>query len=153
KPGFAAVTLATLALGIGATTVMFTVVDRVLLRPLPFPAPDRLVTVTGHAQDSRDALQYLAYPDFLDCRRGSRALELAGWVFNSATLSEPGEAEYEDQFQISHNLFAVLGVPLLHGRAFLSDEDKPGGNPVAILGYSMWQRRFGGNPGAVGATV
>jgi len=153
KPGFAAITLATLALGIGATTVMFTVVDSVLLKPLPFPEPDRLVAVTGHLDNSQYAMQYLAYPDFLDCRRDSRSLDMAGWVFDSATLSEPGEAEYEQQFVISHNLFSVLGVRPFRGRAFLPEEDKLGGTPVAILGYSLWQRHFGGSPDAIGTTL
>ena len=153
KPGFTAITLATLALGIGATTLMFTVVDSVLLKPLPFPEPDRLVSMTGHMQNSRDALQYLANPDFLDCRRAIRSLDLAGWVYNSGTLSEPGEAEYEQQFEISHNLFAVLGVQLFRGRAFRQEEDQPGATPVAIIGYSLWQRRFASDPAAVGAAL
>ncbi|MFN7998682.1 MAG: ABC transporter permease [Bryobacteraceae bacterium] len=153
KPGFAAVTIATLALGIGATTAMFTVVDGVLLKPLPFPEPERLVTVTGAEENSRFTLQYLAYPDFLDCKRRVRSLELAGWVYSSGTLSEPGEAEYEQRFEISHDLFSVLGVRLLRGRAFLPEEDRPGGTPVAIVGYGLWQRHFGGDPGAVGGTL
>ncbi|HEY1338116.1 MAG TPA: ABC transporter permease, partial [Bryobacteraceae bacterium] len=152
KPGFAAVTLATLALGIGATTLMFTVVDSVLLKPLPFPAPDRLVAVSGHVDDGRFSFQYLAYPDFLDCRRGVRSLDLAGWVFNSATLSEPGEAEYEQVFEITHNVFSVLGVRV-QGREFRPEEDRPEGTPVAILGRSLWQRRFGGDSRAIGSTL
>ena len=153
QPGFTVATLATLALGIGATTVVFTVVDTVLLKPLPFPDAHRLVTVTGHQDTSRFDTQYLAYPDFLDCRRASRSLDMAGWVYNSATLSEPGEAEYEQQFEVSANLFSVLGVRPFRGRAFLSEEDKPGGKPVAILGFVLWQRRFGGSSDAVGATL
>lgn len=153
RPGFAAVALLTLALGTGATTAMFTVIDGVLLKPLPYPDPGRLVEVTGHLADSHWAMQYLAYPDFLDCQRGSRTLDLAGWVYDSATLSEPGEAEYEQQFEMSHNLFSVLGVRPFRGRTFLPEEDKPGGTPVAILGYSLWQRHFGGNPDAVGSTL
>jgi predicted permease len=153
KPGFAGVAVSTLALGIGAATVMFTVVNSVLLKPLPFPEPERLVTVTGHMETSHWALQYLSYQDFLDCRQRSRSMDLAGWVFNSATLSEPGEPEYEQQFEISHDLFSVLGVHLLHGRDFLPEEDKPGSAPVAILGYSLWQRRFAANAGAVGSAL
>lgn len=153
SPGFAIPTLATLALGIGATTVMFTVVESVLLKPLPFREPDRLVTVTGRQDASRYSLQYMAYPDFLDCRRASRSLDMAGWVYNSATLSEPGEAEYEQQFEISDNLFSVLGVRPFRGREFLPEEDRPGGRPVAILGYSLWQRHFGGSTDAVGSTL
>ena len=153
KPGFTAVTLATLALGIGATSVMFTVVDSVLLKPLPFAHPGRLVSVTGHQDNSRFTLQYVSYPDFLDCRRAIGSLDISGWVFNNATLSEPGDAEYEAQAEISYNLFSVLGVPLFHGRAFLPEEDKPGGTPVAILGYSLWQRHFGAGPNVLGTTL
>src|SRR5262249_19303726 len=112
KPGFAVVTLSTLALGIGATTVMFTMVDNVLLKPLPFPEPHRLVAVTSRTENSRYSLQYLANPDFRDCRDRSRSLDLAGWVYNAGTLSAPGEAEYEQQFEISNNIFSVLGVTL-----------------------------------------
>ena len=150
KPGFAAVTLLTLALGIGATTVMFTVINGVLLRPLPYPEPDRLVAVHGHAESSLNVAHFdeqnLSYFDFLDCQRENRSAELAGWVFNSGTMSEPGEAEHVEEFQASSNLFSVLGVPLFLGRSFLPDEDRPGGAPVAILGYSLWQRRFAGTP-------
>ncbi len=153
QPGFTVATVATLALGVGATTVMFTVVERVLLEPLPFPQADRLVTVSGRQETSRYDVQFLAYPDFLDCRRTSRSLDVAGWVYNSATLSDPGEAEYEQQFEISANLFSILGVRPFRGRAFLAEEDKPGGRPVAILGFGLWQRRFAGSPEAVGATL
>src|SRR6202162_743777 len=111
KPGFAVVALATLALGIGATTVMFTVINGVLLTPLPYADPGRLVDVNGHADSLSVAgfeLQNLAYYDFLDCQRESRSLELAGWVFNTGTSSAPGEAERVDAFQASSNLFSLL---------------------------------------------
>jgi len=156
KPGFAAVALSTLALGIGATTVMFTVVNGVLLKPLPYPDPSRLVAVHGKTETWNVALygeQNLAYPDFLDCQRDSRSLALAGLLYDSGTLSEPGEAEHVDELGASSNLFSVLGEPLFLGRAFLPEEDRPGGAPVAILGYSLWQQRFGGNPAAIGASL
>ncbi len=153
KPGFAAVTLSTLALGIGATTIMFTVVNGVLLKPLPFADPGRLVAITAHDADSHYAEQYLSYEDYLICQRRSRSLDMAGWVFSSATLSEPGEAEYEQQFEISSSLFPLLGVRMYSGRSFLSEEDKPGGTPVAIVGYSLWQRHFGGDPATLGGTL
>ena len=154
KPGFAAVALLTLALGIGATTVMFTVIDGVLLKPLPYREPDRLVAVQGHAAElTVFGLQRLAYYDFLDCQRDSRTLELAGWLFDTGTMSEPGEAEHVVEFGASSNLFSVLGVPLFRGRPFLPEEDRPGGAPVAILGYSLWQRRFAGDPAALGMPV
>ncbi len=148
KPGFAAVALLTLALGTGATTVMFTVIDGVLLKPLPYREPDRLVSVHGYAETWNIALfgeQNLAYSDFLDCRRASRSLDIAGRLYTGGTLSEPQPAEYVDNFEASSNLFSVMGVPLFRGRAFLPEEDRPGGTPVAILGYSFWQRRYAGN--------
>jgi predicted permease len=156
RPGFTAVALLTLALGIGATTVMFTVVNGVLLKPLPYREPGRLVSVHGHSETWNVALygqQNLAYPDFLDCRRESHSLDLAGWLYSAGTLSEPGEAQYVVEFQTSANMFSVLGVPLFRGRAFLPEEDRPGGAPVAILGYGLWQRRFAGSPAALGTAL
>ncbi len=146
NPGFAAVALLTLALGIGATTVMFTLINGVLLRPLPYPDPGRLVAVHARSETWDTAIygeQNLAHFDFLDCQRGSRSLDLAGWVYTFGTLSEPGEAEHLEVREASSNLFAVLRVPLFLGRSFLPEEDRQGGAPVAILGYSLWQRRFG----------
>jgi predicted permease len=156
KPEFAAVALSTLALGIGATTVMFTVINGVLLKPLPYPEPSRLVAVHGQSETWNVAAygqQNLAYLDFLDCQRAVHSLALAGLLYDSGTISEPGEAEHVNQFGASSNLFSVLGEPLFLGRAFLPEEDRPGGTPVAILGYSLWQRKFGGNPAALGASL
>src|SRR6266403_753758 len=152
QPGFAGVALLTLALGSGATTVMFTVVNGVLLKPLPYPEPDRLVVVHGHTDTWNAAIygeQNLTYPDFLDCRRSSRSLEMAGFVYSGGILGEPGVPEYVERREITPELFSVLGVPLLRGRAFLPEEDRPGGAPVAILSYSLWQRRFAGEPRTV----
>ncbi|MBV9300969.1 MAG: ABC transporter permease [Acidobacteriaceae bacterium] len=156
KPGFAAVALITLALGTGVTTVMFTVFESVLLKPLPYPEPDKLVAVHGHSETWNAALygeQNVAYLDFRDCRRESRSLDLAGWVFNTGTLSEPGEPEHVDEFEASANLFSVLRVPLFRGRNFSPEEDRPGGARVAILGYSLWHRRFSGNRAVLGMGV
>jgi len=156
KPGFSAVALTTLALGIGATTVMFTVVNGVLLKPLPYAEPSRLVSVQGQTEGWNAALwgkQNLSYPDFLDCQRESHTLDLAGALFNEGTLSEPGDAERVAAFEVTSNLFSVLGVPVFRGRAFLPEEDQPGGTPVVILGYSLWQRKFGGTPAVLGTAV
>ena len=156
RPGFAAVALLTLGLGIGAATVMFTVVNGVLLKPLPYADPGRLVAVHGNTETWNAALygqQNLAYLDFLDCQHQSRSLDLAGWLYDAGTLSEPGDAEHVEEFEASSNLFAVLGVPVVRGRAFLPEEDRPGGAPVAILGYSLWQRRFAGDPAVLGASL
>jgi predicted permease len=156
RPGFASVALLTLALGIGATTVMFTLVNGVLLRPLPFPDPDKLLAVHGESAGWNVEVfgkQNLAYLDFLDCARATNSVELAGVLFDNATLSQPGEPEYVDVREVSANLFDVLQVPLLRGRTFFAEEDKPGATPVAILSYSFWQRHFAGLPEAVGGSI
>ncbi len=152
RPGFAAVALLTLALGTGVTTVMVTVVSGVLLKPLSFPEPDRLVIV--HEQTEKYQDWAFSYPDFLDCRRESQALApMAAWRWASGTVSAPGEAEYVPGRQISAGLFSTFGVALVSGREFRPDEDRPGGVPVAILGYRLWQERFGGRASAIGAQL
>ena len=156
NPGFAAVALLTLALGTGATTVMFTVVNGVLLKPLPYPQPHELVVVHGHSETWNTKIlgeQNVAYPDFLDCKRDSRSLEMAGTLYDGGTVSEPGPPEYVDLRRISSGLFSVLRVNLAHGRAFIPQEDVPGGAPTIILGYSFWQRHFAGNPEVLGTSV
>src|ERR1041385_5552265 len=157
-PGFAAVALLTLALGSGATTVMFTVINGVLLKPLPYPAPDSLVQLHEQTKGQVDFiwgdLWAFAYPNFLDCKRESRSLSpMAAWRWNRGTVSEPGQAEYVDGVEMSSELFSVLGVTPFRGRAFLPEEDRPGAAPVMILGYGLWQRRFGGSPVAIGTPV
>ena len=150
RPGFVAVTLCTLALGIGATTVMFTVINGVLLKPLSYPEPERLVTLHGQTEKYGDNWG-VSYPDFLDCQRTSRALApMAAWSYGGGTMSEPGDAEYVDGRQISSELFAVFGIPLARGRTFLPEEDRPGAPPVAMISYGLWQRRYSGNPSAIG---
>jgi predicted permease len=150
RPGFAAVTLCTLALGIGATTVMFTVINGVLLKPLSYPEPERLVTL--HVQTEQFGNQWgVSYPNFLDCKRSSTSLSpMAAWSYGGGTVSEPGDAEYVSGRQISSELFSVFGVPLAYGRAFLPEEDRPGSAPVAIISYGLWQRRYGGRASAIG---
>ncbi len=149
RPGFAAVAVLTLALGTGATTVMFTVVSGVLLKPLAYPQPDRLVSLHEHSEFD----WAFSYPNFLDCKRESRSLTLAAWRFGGGTISEPGDADYIFGRQISAGLFSVLGIPLYRGRAFLPDEDRPDAAPVAIISYRLWQSRFAGKPDAIGARL
>ncbi len=153
KPGFAAVTLMILALGIGATTVMFTVVNSVLLKPLSFPQPDRLVTVHGFLEQFGD-FWGMSPPDFEDVTRESRSLVMAAWAYDGGgTISAPGEPEYVDGRKISAGLFTTLGVVPLHGRTFHPDEDRPGAAPVAIISFSLWKRRFGSDPAVLGKTL
>jgi predicted permease len=156
RPGFAAVALLTLALGVGATTVMFTLINGVLLKPLPYPQAERLVAVHGHSDTWNTTIygeQNVAYQDFLDCQRESGALDLAAALYIGGTVSEPGEPEYVDLREISANLFSVLRVNLGQGRAFLPEEDVPGGAPAMILSNAFWLRHFAGRPDALGASV
>jgi predicted permease len=155
NPGFAAIALVTIALGIGATTVMFTVVNGVLLKPLPYPEANRLIVVHAHEEDwnMKFGEEKFSYPDFLDCQRESRSMDMAAVVFNNGTVSEPEPPAWVDNFEISSNLFSVLRVPLAQGRPFLPEEDRTGARPVAILSYSFWQHQFGGRPDALGGSL
>src|SRR5260370_5769606 len=155
KPGFAAVALCTLALGSGATTVMFTLVDGVLLKPLPYRAPDRVVALKEKTEQATrwGNLWAFAYPNFLDCRRESRSLALAAWRYGGGTVTSPGDAEYVDGRQISSGLLSLLGVTPSTGRAFLPEEDRPGAAPAVIISHGLWQRRYGASPSAIGALL
>jgi predicted permease len=155
RPGFASVALLTLALGIGATTVMFTVVNSVLLKPYPFPQPSRLVSVQEKTDWSTPFgnIWAFTYPNYLDCKRESRSLGMAAWRWNGGTVSAPGEAGFVVSYQVSSEMFSILGVPLVKGRAFLPEDDRPGAAPVAIISQSLWQSRFGGSASAIGGTI
>ena len=148
-PGFAALALLILALGVGATTVMFTVIDSVLLRPLAFPDSDRLVTVHG-LTDALGESWGASYPDFVDARRDSRTLMMAAWRYSGGTISAPGDPEYVSARQISAALFDILGVRLSLGRPFRPEDDHAGGPPLAIISHSLWQRLFGGSLSVIG---
>jgi predicted permease len=149
KPGFTAITLLILGLGIGATTTMFIVVNSVLLRPLPFPDPNRLIILHGFMKDLGEIWGF-SYPDLKDLRSGIRSIALAGWTYSSGTITAPGEPEHVDGRQVSAELFPVLGVVPRLGRGFRTDEDRPGATPVVIISYDLWHRRFNADPAAIG---
>jgi putative ABC transport system permease protein len=148
-PGFAAIALLILAVGIGATTVMFTLINGVLLRPLSFPNADRLLALHGSTAALGESRGF-SYPDFLDARGASRSMTMAAWRYGGGAIGAPGDPEYVIGRQISADLFDVLGVPLALGRAFRAEEDRPGAAPVAVISFALWQRRFGGSPAAIG---
>jgi len=148
KPGFAAITVLISALGIGATTVMFTVINSVLLKPLPFSEPARLVVLHGFLEHLGEFWGF-SYPDFKDIHQQSRSLAVAGWTYTGGTIGAPGEPQYVDGRRISADLFPILGISPLYGRGFRSDEDRPGAAPVAIISYDLWQRRFAGDRSAL----
>lgn len=144
RPGFVLVALATLGLGIGASAVMFTVIQGVLYRPYPYRQPSQLLQLQEQTVQATQwgNLWAFSYPNFLDLQRGCRALQLAAFRFGGGTVVKPGKAEYVDGREISAGLFALLGVPLARGREFLPGEDKAGAAPVAIVSYEFWQSFF-----------
>jgi len=154
-PGFAVVALLTLALGSGATTVMFTVINGVLLKPLPYAEPDRLVALQEKTEKATQFgnLWSLAYPNYIDCRNETHSLAMAAWRYSGGTIAGPGDPEYVDGFQVSSGIFEILGVKFKHGRGFLPEEDRLGSAPVAIISDGLWQRRFGGHADAIGKAL
>jgi putative ABC transport system permease protein len=142
-PGVSIIVIIALALGIGANSAIFSVVNAVLLRPLPFDQPDSLVFL-NEKSPVLDEMS-ISYPNFTDWRAQNQSFEKMG-VYNrgSYNLTGAGEAERIVTAQMSADLFSVLRVNALHGRLFTNDEDKPGAAPVVVLSYGLWQRRFGG---------
>ncbi|MGB6835744.1 MAG: ABC transporter permease [Candidatus Acidiferrum sp.] len=146
SPGFTAVVILTLALGIGANTAIFSVVSAVLLQPLPYPQPDQLVALQRIDLRSGEQVQSQSYPDFADLRAQSKSLEaLAAYDEGSATMTGMGDPIHLTMGIFSADMFNVLRVPPILGREFTEAEDKPGTH-VALLSYRLWKTRFGGDP-------
>jgi putative ABC transport system permease protein len=143
SPGVTFVVVLALALGIGANTAIFSVVDAVLLRPLPYPESDKLVALNETSKTMDDIS--ISYPNFTDWRNQNQVFEKIG-VFNRASynLTGVGEPERIITAQASADLFAALRANPAIGRLYSNEEDKPGGTPVVVLSYGLWQRRFGG---------
>jgi putative ABC transport system permease protein len=155
-PGFTAIAVITLALGIGANTAIFSVVNAVLLRPLPYPDPAALLRIYEKETDTARPNERLevAPANFLDWRRQSRTLtEIAAWGREEQALATKDQADPVVAASVSANFFSVLGVNPLHGRVFTPEEDNPDHDEVALLGYGLWQRRYGGDPNVVGQRV
>jgi putative ABC transport system permease protein len=152
NPGFTLVAILTLALGIGANTAIFSLVNAVLIRPLPFAEPERLVWTWGEFSGGNRAST--SPPDFLDYRAQNRSFEeLAATYFNSFNLTGAGEPERIIGSMVTTNFFQALGVKPVRGRAFLPEEEQSGRERVAIIGQGLWQRRFGGDPQIIGKTI
>ncbi len=147
-----AIVILALALGIGANTAIFSVINAVLLRPLPYEESDQLVLLNEKSQ-ALDEMS-ISYPNYQDWKAQNRAFEAIG-VYNrqSYNLTGAGEAERIVAGQISADLFTVLRVKPAYGRLFTNDEDKPGTTPVVVLGYGLWQRRFAGDPNIVNQQI
>ena len=154
QPGFTAMTVLTLALGIGAHTTIFTLVDALFYRPLPVREPDRLVRVE-RTRDGRLDWGF-AYPVYAYFRDHSTSFEALAAHYSTAPLNvvANGEAQEANGAVVSANYFSMLGVRPLLGRFFLPEEDAvPDRDAVAVLGYGIWQARFGGDPQSVGKEI
>ena len=153
SPGFAAVAVLTLALGIGANTAIFTVVYGVLLRPLPFPQPDRIVQLAEAFREDSDEMD-LSWNELEHLREYGQLFEhIAGYTDVGFNLATGTEAEHVRGVPASAEYFQVLGVRPAWGRDFLPEEDRGEGQRVAILSHELWLRRFGGEPGLIGRKI
>ncbi|HXN98119.1 MAG TPA: ABC transporter permease [Candidatus Acidoferrales bacterium] len=152
SPGFTAIAILTLALGIGANTALFSVVNGVLLNPLPYPHSGQLVTVYGKTPGfARASISYL---NFLDWQRGTQTFSSMALYRNEPyNLTGTGEAELVGGSMISADFFPTLGVVPALGRNFRSDDDRAGAAPVVMLGGGLWKRKFGSSPDVVGKSI
>ncbi len=153
RPGFVAVAVITLALGIGANTAIFSLVNTVLLRSLPVDRPDEIVAVAVRGEN--DSLSAFSYPNYKDFRDRNDVLAgLLLYRFVPLSLSRSGVNERIWGYEVSGNYFDVLNVKAIHGRTFLPEEDKTKlSHPVVVLSYDSWQRRFAGDPSLVGKDI
>jgi predicted permease len=163
QPSFALTVILTLALGIGATTTIYTLFDALVFRPLPVPHPERLVIVGDPAKVDDNwfgspMIDYVSYQLYKDVRDGSRVfsgLYASGWV--GGDLVAPGgdaaTPEHPTARAVSGSFFSVLELPAFAGRTFTDEDDRVGADPVAVLSYAYWQRRFGGERSVVGTTL
>jgi predicted permease len=160
NPGFTFVAVLTLSLGIGANTAIFSVVNAMLLRSLPYYDPQRLVHVTGWSEEGeedgkgRSGYETSLAADYIHWREQSQTFDhLVAYTTGQTYLTGRGEPEHLDAVKVTANLFPALGVTPQLGRAFTPDEDRPGGALVAILSYAYWRRRFGGDPAIIGQSL
>jgi putative ABC transport system permease protein len=154
QPGFTLMAVVTLALGIGANTAIFSLVNTVLLRPLPLPEPERLVTFNHSALAQGLAELNLNNAHFAFYRDRSRMFEkMSAYEGAEFALTGAGDPEVLAGAAVTFNYFDVLGQSPLHGRSFLPQEDTPGANHVVILSYGLWRRRFGGDLNILGQSI
>jgi putative ABC transport system permease protein len=151
-PGFLAVVVLTLGFGIGINTATFSIVNAVLIRPLPFDQPGRLVALTERVSGFAENAPF-SPPDFIDVQREQQSFDgIAAYVQRPAELSGNGAPVRLDVSKVSWNLFDVLGIRPMLGRPFTEPEDRPGVD-VAVLSYDLWERRFGADRSIVGRTI
>ena len=154
SPGFSAIAILTLALGIGANTAIFSVLDGVILKPLPYPQADRLALIWSELTPSGQRRVASSGPDIADLKQRSRLLRDVGgtWVA-SAALTGTGEPEQIKVAFVTDNFLSILGTPLARGRMFLPQENFKGAAPTVILTDGLWRRRFGADQGIIGRSI
>jgi putative ABC transport system permease protein len=155
RPGFTAIALLALALGIGANTAIFTLVNAVVIQPLPFPDPDRLVWAWGNIRNGGNRAS-VSPPDFLDFRSQNKTFEqfaASGTQPLPVNLTGGGEPERLMASIVTGNYFQTFGIAPALGRGFSLENEKPGQNQVAVLSYALWQKRFAGDPGIINQTI
>ena len=154
NPGFTAVAVLTLALGIGANTAIFSIVHAVLLRSLPYPNPNQLVLMFEVPLTQPDALSGFPYREFTDCREHNHVFsEMAGNAFHDLTLTGAGEPSIVNTAAVTPELFSLLNAKPLTGRTLLPDDGRPGAAPAAVLSENLWRTRFGSNPALIGQSI
>src|SRR3989441_8149122 len=156
NPGFTTVVILTLALGIGANTAIFSVVNAVLLKALPYREPKRIVMLWTDNPSLNLGFHELppAPPDLLDWRSQAHSFEqIAAFRTRLADLSEPGDPERVGGVQVTANFFSLLGAQPMFGRVFSTDEEQPGRDKVVVISHSLWQRRFGGDTNIVDQVI
>jgi putative ABC transport system permease protein len=152
-PGFAAIAVITLALGIGGSTSIFTVVDAALLRGLPYKSPENLYHLWEQTPKAEYPKREFSYPDYQDYQQNNVFDGLAAYTGGGAILSGLGDPENLNSPRVNAAFFSVLGVNPLLGRTFQSGEDNPGAPLTTVLTYGLWQRKFGGDPGVIGRAL
>jgi predicted permease len=158
NPGFAALVVLTMALGIGANTAVFSLVHAVLLRPLPYPAPEQLVQVEKEWRPAwRSEATLTPFLDVAEVRAWSERnqvfSQMAAYQLDGANLTGGDEAERVNSGRITASFLPMLGIAPICGRGFLPEEDRPGGAAVAILSHALWERRFGSKTNVLGRTI
>jgi predicted permease len=154
SPGFTIVAVLTLTLGIGATTAIFSVVDAVLLRPLPFPHANRIVQVLRHYDEGDEAA--VSAPRYLDWHKRNHVFDhLAAYPIlpSGMNLSGTGEPQHVQSIGVTNEFFPVMGIEPLLGRTFSPEEDQPGGANVVVISYGLWKDYFGGDPGILNRQI
>jgi putative ABC transport system permease protein len=152
RPGFALAALSTIAFGMAANATIFSAVHAVLLRPLPYPAPERLVWMEERASNLSG--MSVAYPNFLDYREQARSFQrLAAFRWRGLDLMGHGDPERVEGYEVSSGFFETLGVRPALGRTLGEADDQPGAAPTAVLSHALWRRRFGGDPAIIGRAL